>query len=80
MPISTNEAMLNARTWSVANIRPVRYFVRNSRTRLIGFESVSSIDPLSMRSGTMLAVDTSARMVANIDSQIPTPKLEKSVL
>ena len=51
-----NAATANTDTCSSANNIPAKYFVRNNRSRLIGFETNRSIDPPDRKSGKIPAV------------------------
>ena len=63
--------------WKPAKNKPVTQRVKNKRERVIGLDSIMSIEPLAMSSGTMLAVEMSARMAASHVSQILIPKFWK---
>ncbi len=76
IPIARTVPTANTAACKPTNTSPAAYLVRNSRSRASGLESVSSIDPLETRSGIMLAVEMSARIVAPHPSQRLIPNHE----
>ena len=79
-PITRKLATQNTAIWSVTNNNPAAYWVRNSRSRLIGRATTRSIAPLAMKLGKMPAVEISAKIVAIHVSQAPIPRLTNIVL
>jgi len=73
-------AVAKTATWSVLKRSPPTNLVRKSLARLIGFETMRSIEPLETRSGMMPAVVMSARIVATHASQRLTPRPTKIIL
>jgi len=80
MPITRKLAITKTAAWMAAKKSPVTQRVRNRRVREIGFDSIMSIDPLASSSGTMLAVEMSARIAASQVSQTLIPRFWKMIL
>jgi len=53
-----------------------RYFMKNKRSLVIGFESDNSMDPSLTKSGKIEQVEINARIVATHASQIVTRNAE----
>jgi len=53
-----------------------RYFMKNKRSLVIGFESDNSMDPSLTKSGKIEQVEINARIVATHASQIVTRNVE----
>ena len=79
-PITRKLAVTNTAAWIPAKKSPVTQRVRKSRCRVMGFDSIMSMEPLAISSGTTLAVEMSARMAASHVSQMLIPRFWKIIL
>ena len=77
IPITRKLAVTKTSAWNPAKKSPVTQRVRKSRAREMGFDSIMSIEPLAISSGTTLAVEMSARIAASHVSQMLIPRFWK---